>query len=61
MAVSFIGSLISYLLVFFVFIIAVVAAVIIGVTIGRNRARKIEAEAVNPDEEYSDTAMEEIK
>ena len=57
--ISFGASLLSYLLVFFIFIVAVVAAIVIGAFIAKVRAKKKEAENINQDDEYSDTASDD--
>jgi hypothetical protein len=57
--ISFGASLLSYLLVFFIFIVAVVAAIVIGAFIAKARAKKKEAENINQDDEYSDTASDD--
>lgn len=60
--IAFGASFLSYLLVFFVFIAVVAVAVIIGVSIGKSRAAKKEAEmaAVNEQDEYSDGGEEAL-
>ena len=57
--ISFGASLLSYLLVFFIFIVAVVAAIVIGAFIAKARIKKKEAENINQDDEYSDTASDD--
>ena len=59
--ISFGASLLSYLLVFFIFIVAVVAAIVIGAFVAKARAKKKETEAANfsQDDEYSDTASDD--
>ena len=60
--IAFGASFLQYLLVFFVFIAVVAVAVIIGVSIGKSRAVKKEAEmaAVNEQDEYSDGGEEAL-
>ncbi len=58
--ITFLAALISFILVFFVFIAAVVVAVIIGVNVGKARAKKkAENDVFAGEDEYSDGASDD--